>query len=84
MHTTAFPILLNFLTLFCVQIFGQGTSDVSTLKKYPLVVNKDVEGCVCIALYDPVCGSDGRTYSNGCVLGCERKNNPCRNSNTLY
>lgn len=28
------------------------------------------EGCFCPALYQPVCGVDGHTYSNGCAAGC--------------
>jgi hypothetical protein len=28
------------------------------------------QGCFCPANYDPVCGSNGRTYSNGCAAAC--------------
>ncbi|ODM98878.1 Serine protease inhibitor dipetalogastin [Orchesella cincta] len=33
-------------------------------------------GCICTFQYDPVCGSNGRTYSSSCQLDCDRSRYP--------
>lgn len=43
-----------------------------------MVYKKNIErnDCWCEKIKDPVCGSDGQTYSNPCSLGCEQNKKP--------
>ncbi|XP_055307408.1 serine protease inhibitor dipetalogastin-like [Sitodiplosis mosellana] len=31
--------------------------------------------CICNFMYQPICGSDGQTYSNECILNCAKRRN---------
>lgn len=79
------PLIINGGT-FSTEVHSHKGSTTRTkghgLKQNLLTDKQDFDGCpiFCPLNYDPVCASDGNTYSNACALDGERQ---CNNKPSL-